>query len=78
LEKRDELARFLLDNGVYSTFRYWPLHKIKYFEQEQSNLPNSDYASQHPLNIPLHPSLSDADVYKVIELIKEFGAKRAI
>ena len=30
LEKRDELAGFLLDHGVYSTFRYWPLHKIKY------------------------------------------------
>lgn len=43
LDKRDELARFLLDHGVYSTFRYWPLHKVKYFRQEQADLPNSDY-----------------------------------
>jgi aminotransferase len=73
LEKRDELARFLLDHGVYSTYRYWPLHKIKYFKQEKADLPNSDFVSQYTLNIPLHQSLSDADVFKIIELIKEFG-----
>ena len=75
LEKRDELARFLLDHGVYSTFRYWPLHKVKYFKQQKADLPNSDYASQYTLNIPLHQSLTDDDVSKIIELIKEFGAK---
>lgn len=75
LEKRDELARFLFENGVYSTFRYWPLHKIKHFGQEKVDLPNSDYVSQHTLNIPLHQSLSDDDVSKVISLIKEFGER---
>ena len=75
LEKRDQLARFLLDHGVYSTFRYWPLHKIKYFTQEQADLPNSEYVCNHTLNIPLHQSLSDADVFKIIELIVKFSAK---
>lgn len=75
LKKRDELARFLLENGVYSTFRYWPLHRIKCFGQENVNLPNSDYICQHTLNIPLHQSLSDDDVCKVVELIKSFGKK---
>ena len=76
LKKRDELAKFLLDHGVYSTFRYWPLHKIKYFELKDNDLPNSDYASQYTLNIPLHQSLTDDDVNKIIQLIKSFGATR--
>lgn len=75
LGKRDELARFLFENGVYSTFRYWPLHRIKYFGQARVDLPNADYVSQHTLNIPLHQSLSDNDVSKVLDLIKEFGRR---
>jgi len=73
LEKRDELARYLLDNGVYTTFRYWPLHKVQYFKLNGKDLYNSNYACRHTLNIPLHQSLSDEDVYKVIELIRKFG-----
>jgi len=75
LEKRDELARFLRNNKVYSTFRYWPLHKIRYFHQNETGLSNAEFASQHTLNLPLHPGLSDEDVTKVIDLIKAFGSK---
>ena len=41
--KRNELANFLKDNGVYTTFRYFPLHKIKLFSQGDEILPYSDY-----------------------------------
>jgi len=75
LEKRDELARYLLDNGVYSSFRYWPLNRIKYFDHESSDLPNTDYVCEHTLNIPLHQSLTDEDIEKVVGLIKSYGKK---
>ena len=32
-ERRDELARYLLNNEVYTTFRYWPLNKVKLFKE---------------------------------------------
>ena len=35
---RDELAGYLSENGVYTTFRYYPLHMVKYF-QAQCSLP---------------------------------------
>jgi aminotransferase len=71
---RDALAKHLLDNGVYSTFRYWPLHKIKLFENFATDkYPNSEYICQNTLNIPLHQSLSDSDVDKIIELISSFN-----
>ncbi len=73
LERRDELAWFLREHGVYSTFRYWPLHKVRYFQQSVEGLPNAEYASRHTLNLPLHHGLSDDDVTKVIDLVKQFG-----
>ena len=73
-KKRDELARYLLNNGVYSTFRYWPLNKVKLFRKyvDDSNLRNTDYISSNTLNIPLHHSLSDDEVSKIIDLIRSF------
>lgn len=75
LERRNELALFLREHGVYSTFRYWPLHKVRYFGQTASGFPNAEYASLHTLNVPLHHGLSDNDVAKVINLIKQFGKR---
>jgi len=72
-EYRDKLARYLLDNGVYTTFRYWPLHKIDYLKKFATNsYPNSDYVSKVTLNIPLHQSLSDDEILKIVNLIKNF------
>lgn len=71
---RDRLARHLLDHGVYSTFRYWPLHKVEYFAARASaaSLPGADFASTHTLNIPLHQSLTDGNVAQIIRLIRDF------
>lgn len=75
LAERDAIARFLLEHGVYTTFRYWPLHRVRYFAQSAQGLPNAERACQRTLNLPLHQSLSDDDVGKVIDLVKLFGAK---
>lgn len=72
-EFRDELAQYLLDNEVYTTFRYWPLHKVEYLkEYVVKDYPNSEFASKNTLNIPLHQSLSDENVELIIKLLKEF------
>ena len=70
-ERRDELARYLLNNEVYTTFRYWPLNKVNLFKTyvDNTDLKNTDYISSHTLNIPLHHSLSDNEVLKIIDLV---------
>lgn len=73
LNNRDELARFLLDKGIYTAYRYWPLHRIKYFSKWAVDLPNSDFACEQTLNLPIHQGLSDNDIKKIVEAIKEFG-----
>lgn len=72
---RDELAKFLRDNNVYTTFRYYPLHRVNHYGIEGS-FPNADYASDHTLCLPLHQSLSDADVELVASLIRRFGEEK--
>jgi len=76
LESRDRFARYLLENDIYSTFRYWPLHKVDLFKKFSiGKLPNSDYASDYTLNIPLHHSLTDSEVNKIVDTIKKFNPK---
>ena len=72
-ENRDALAQHLLDNDIYSTFRYWPLHKVSAFAScADIKLDNSDYIASRTLNIPLHHSLTDENVNLIIETIKRF------
>jgi len=68
---RDKLAKYLRDKGIYTTFRYYPLHWVKYFNHN-SKLPNTEYLAKHTLCIPLHQGLSQEDVKYIITTIKKF------
>jgi len=72
--RRDDLAAFLRKNDIYTTFRYYPLHWVKYYGCEES-LPGAEYAALHTLCLPIHQSLSNAEVEYVVSKIKEFGNK---
>jgi len=69
--KRDELAKYLYENGIYTTLRFHPLHMNPIYKSSVK-LPNSERLNEVALNIPLHPGLSDEDVCYVIEKIKSF------
>jgi aminotransferase len=69
--KRDELASYLVKNGVYTTFRYFPLHLVRYYN-DNSKLPNSENINENVLNLPLHQNLTENEIYKIIDSIKTF------
>lgn len=72
LEKnRDALARHLGDAGIYTTFRYFPLHLVPHY-QAGVKLPNAEDANESVLNLPLHQNLSDEDIQRVIECVRDF------
>lgn len=71
-EKRDLLAKYLRERGIYTTYRYYPLHRVAGYGVT-GDFPNADYAADHTLNLPMHQSLSNSDVEKIVETIKEFG-----
>jgi dTDP-4-amino-4,6-dideoxygalactose transaminase len=73
VEERNKLAHYLKENGVYTTFRYWPLSRVDYFSGNNPlDFPNTEYAAEKTLNLPIHQSLSDNDVEKIISLILNF------
>ena len=67
--RRDELARYLKENGVYTTFRYYPLH---WAFKTGDHLPNAEKAARETLLLPLHCGLSDEDVSYICEKVREF------
>ena len=71
--KRDELAHYLLENDVYTTLRYHPLHMNPLYNQMDVRLPNCEVLNDDALSIPLHPRLSTDDVNKIVDLIVKFG-----
>lgn len=73
--RRDQLAHYLIDNEIYTTLRYHPLHLNPLYNQMDVRLPNSEQLNEDALSIPLHPRMSDEDVENVILTIKNFYTK---
>lgn len=77
-DSRDELAHYLKAKGVYTTFRYYPLHKIDLFANaaKVTGMDGSNCFSSRALNIPIHNALSDTDVDQIALLLS--GYRREI
>jgi aminotransferase len=69
---RDALARRLLERDIYTSFRYWPLHKTQMYRSSGS-FPGADAAAASTLLLPLHQELSEGDVDRVIETVRSFS-----
>jgi len=69
--RRDRLAAHLLEHDVYTTLRFPPLHLGGTFGPPERRLPNCERLGEEALNLPLHPALSDADVERVVALVRE-------
>lgn len=71
-DTRDDLAKYLKDNGIYTTFRYYPLHLVEYYKDSNVMLPNTEELSKKTLCIPLHQSISENDVEYIIKTIGKY------
>jgi len=68
---RNLLAKYLRERGIYTAFRYYPLHMVPYFKSDVK-LINTEYAAKCTLCIPLHQGLSMEDVDYIINSIKKY------
>jgi aminotransferase len=71
--RRDRLASHLKRHGIYTTFRYYPLHLVSFYGATE-RLPNAEQAGEETLCLPLHPSLSDGDLDHILDSIRKFDA----
>ncbi len=72
--RRDELARFLRENGIYTTYRYYPLHRVQKYGVT-GEFPNADFATDNTLCLPIHQGLTQNDLEFVASKIAEFHKK---
>lgn len=70
--KRDKLAAYLRQNGIYTTYRYYPIHKVKGYGVT-GIFPNADWATDNTLLLPIHQSISDEELDMIAGRIKEFN-----
>jgi dTDP-4-amino-4,6-dideoxygalactose transaminase len=74
-EERNRVMQQLKERGIGATFHYIPLHSAPYARQklgtEKVHLPVTDKISGTLLRLPMYPSLTDDEVYYVIENVRE-------
>ena len=68
-DRRDELAAELTEHGVGSGVYYpIPTHRLPSFDL-QLDLPETEKAAREVLSLPVHPSLTDADLASIVEAV---------
>lgn len=66
---RDRLALYLRGRGIYTTFKYWPLH---YAYGLGGSLPGAEQAARTTLLLPCHANLTESDVNYIIDKVRDF------
>ena len=68
---RDRLAAHLLSRGIYTSFRYWPLHRTALYSDGRE-YPGADAAADSTLLLPAHQNLTQSDITGIISAIYDF------
>ena len=79
VENRDALRDFLLSKEIVTEI-YYPVafHNQECFsdlESSKDSYPNSDFAANHSLALPIYPELTNEQITYVVEKITEFIIK---
>jgi dTDP-4-amino-4,6-dideoxygalactose transaminase len=77
--RRDDLKKHLEANGVGCALHYpLPLHLQKCYASlgyKPGDLPNAEKAGRECLSLPVYPELTDAQIQRVVSVIKDFFRK---
>lgn len=68
---RNDLAKYLKENKIYSTFRYYPLHKTSLYKSN-INLPIIEKCYEEILCIPCHKNLTNKELKYIVKKINEY------
>lgn len=74
VENRDELIKYLLENGIETQPFYPAVHKLKIY-RNMWGYPNAEYVSEHGIWLPSAIDLDECTVQFICEKIKEFYSK---
>lgn len=73
--KRDELQKYLADNGVQTIIHYpIPPHKQECYKEWNSlSFPITEQIHEEELSLPMSPVMDDEEVKTVVELLNKWG-----
>jgi len=71
---RNEFTDFMKDRGIKVIYHYFPLHSSKYFKEKHDGrvLAQCDLYGNSLVRLPLYCEMSDEDVMRVIEAVRDF------
>ena len=76
---RDEFIKKLNQAGIGTSVHFIPLHIMTYYKKKynfkNNDFPNAFLNYQLSISIPIYPDLSDNQVERIIDTIKEIGLK---
>lgn len=73
------LSEFLERNGIQTRGMFYPLHKqpcYKMYKYNDKDYPNSNYAYEYGLSLPVYYELKEQDIKFICELIKKFYSSK--
>jgi len=63
IENRDNIMNKLNSLGIGATVYYrTPVHKIPFYANSNVSLPNTEWAAEHVLSLPVHPLVTAGDI----------------
>jgi perosamine synthetase len=71
-EGRDALGAHLLKRGIETGVHYKPIHRQACYG-EQPALPAAEKAAERILSLPMHPGLTDEEIWSIIEAARGFA-----
>ncbi len=75
VENRKDLYDFLHSKGVLVQIHYIPIHKFPYYKKigyADADLKNSENYYKNCISLPMYPTLTNEEQFRVIKLIIEF------
>lgn len=77
VKRRDEFVDFFKEKGIYIGKWYSEIIDPKGVDFKKiyyriGSCPNAEYIAKHIVNLPTYPTMSDSDIEKVIEVLKQY------
>ncbi len=75
VSNRDELLFALNDCGIFPGVHYRDNTEYRMYEYAKGTCPNSLYASEHTLSLPMHMRMTQDDVLYIADKVKKYAGK---
>ncbi|OGS22592.1 MAG: pyridoxal-5'-phosphate-dependent protein [Elusimicrobia bacterium RIFOXYA2_FULL_39_19] len=74
-DKRDAFTEYLASKDISTSVHYFPNHLYDVYKPYYRKLPVAESVWKEIVTLPLYPDMTDSDISKVINTVKEFSVK---